>query len=57
MPISHHPAAAAKARPATPATAKLASAARFTAGADASPDATSRTGPTRTASVPRLPSL
>ena len=39
-----------------PATAKLTSAARRTAGGAARPEPTSRSGPTRSASVPRMPS-
>jgi len=36
--------------------AKLINAARFTARADANPDAVSRIGPMRSLSVPRIPS-
>ncbi|CAB4836950.1 unannotated protein [freshwater metagenome] len=58
MARSHHPAVAASARPATPATPNERKAARFTARGDASPDATSLIGPTRPAeSVPLTPSL
>ena len=54
---SHHDDNAASTSPATPATAKAASAAAFTADGVATPDPTSRSGPTRSASVPRTPSL
>ena len=43
--------------PPRPATAKQASAAASTCRGRARPEATSRTGPTRTSSVPRIPSL
>jgi hypothetical protein len=55
--ISHHVVTAARASPATAAAPKASSAARFTAPGAASPLATRRTGPTRTSSVPRTPSL
>jgi len=42
--------------PATAATAPASRAARFTAAGEARREATSRTGPTRTSSVPRTPS-
>ena len=42
--------------PSTAATPKHRNAARFTASGRASPEAVNRTGPTRTSSVPRMPS-
>ena len=42
--------------PASPATAKLTRAARLTAAGAARPEPTRRSGPTRSASVPRMPS-
>ena len=42
--------------PAKAAIPKLMNAARFTSGGDARPEPTSRSGPTRSASVPRIPS-
>jgi hypothetical protein len=54
---SHQLTATASARPAAAATAYDVIAARLTAAGGASPAATSRTGPTRTSSVPRTPSL
>ena len=53
---SHQLDRAASARPATAATAKARHAATSTCRAGAAPDPTSRIGPTRSASVPRLPS-
>jgi hypothetical protein len=47
---------AASTIPATPATPKARKAARFTAPGVAAPEPTSRIGPTRSASVPRMPS-
>ncbi len=52
----HHEDVAASASPATQATTNEINAARFTAFAEAKPDAVKRTGPTRTSSVPRIPS-
>ena len=52
----HHEEIDASKRPATQATANERKAARFTAFAEASPDAVKRIGPTRTSSVPRIPS-
>ena len=54
---NHHETRAARTRPNIPAAPKQVNAARFTAAAEASPDATNRIGPTRTLSVPRIPSL
>ena len=54
---SHHEVVAASTNPATAATPKAPKAARLTAEGYASPLATRRTGPTRTSSVPRTPSL
>ena len=54
--ISHHDVVAARTRPATAATPNAPNAARLTAPGGLSPDATSRTGPTRASSVPRTPS-
>jgi hypothetical protein len=54
---SHGVVASASAVPAAAATAKASHAARLTEAGAASPLATSRTGPTRSASVPRTPSL
>lgn len=53
---SHHAVVAARTRPATAATAKQAMAAAFTADGFTSLDPTSRSGPTRSSSVPRIPS-
>jgi hypothetical protein len=53
---SHQLDSAASARPATPATAKASAAATSTWCGGAAPEPTSRIGPTRSASVPRLPS-
>ena len=47
---------AASTRPATPATPKARNAAVFTAFGEAAPEPTSRIGPTRASSVPRMPS-
>ena len=54
---SHGVVASARAVPARAATPKATNAARFTAAGEASFEATSRTGPTRSSSVPRTPSL
>ncbi len=54
---SHHATSRASTRPATAATTNDSSAARFTAPGEATPDPTRRSGPTRSASVPRTPSL
>ena len=54
---SHQDETAARTSPATHATPKQPSAAARTRRGLASPDATSRTGPTRRSSVPRIPSL
>ena len=54
---SHHAVTAARTSPAAPATAKHPRAADSTWRGDASPAATSRTGPTRRSSEPRTPSL
>ena len=48
---------AASTSPAAAATANAATAARFTAAGLLSPEPTSRSGPTRCVSVPRMPSL
>ena len=55
--ISHHEVITASASPATQATAKQPSAAASTCRGRARPEPTSRTGPTRRSSVPRIPSL
>ena len=55
--ITHQEVTAARANPVTQATAKQPIAARRTCRAGTTPAATSRTGPTRTSSVPRIPSL
>jgi hypothetical protein len=57
MLISHQcPVSATSTSPATPATPKHRTAASRTDAADATPDPTSRIGPTRSLSVPRMPS-
>ena len=53
---SHQLVTAASSKPTTAANAKAANAATFTDRDDARPEATSRTGPTRESSVPRIPS-
>lgn len=52
----HQEEVAASASPATQATPNERKAARFTALAEAKPEAVRRIGPTRTSSVPRIPS-
>ena len=54
---SHQDVTAASASPATPARKKHPKAAASTCRGGASPAATSRTGPTRRSSEPRIPSL
>ena len=56
MSSHHRPVSTTSTRPAAAATPKLAKAARFTDRGSASPEPTRRSGPTRTASVPRTPS-
>ena len=53
---SHHAVVAARTSPARAATPKAAKAATFTARGVAAPEPTRRIGPTRSASVPRMPS-
>ncbi len=55
-PTSHQAVVAARTSPAAAATPNARTAALFTARGDAAPDPTSRIGPTRSASVPRIPS-
>jgi len=53
---SHHDVAAASTSPATAPPAKVSTEAVSTARGEAKPWATRRTGPMRSASVPRMPS-